>query len=94
MNINPVDLTLYKERINTGTSWTRNKVFDTHGYLVIKDLYDPVHLYHPVPQERGLIRYDGSLDKFEHIQQEDQVVGSLSRYHHPQYKQLHHFQLL
>ena len=39
----------FQERLNTGTAWTRNEKFDKDGYLVVRDLWDPEELYHPVP---------------------------------------------
>lgn len=80
---------LFQEKINTGTSWTRNEYFDRDGYIILKGLCDPEKLYHPVPEERGQINYYGSLDKFTHVPVEQQVEGSLARYHHPQYKEIH-----
>ena len=41
---------LHQERMNTGTSWTRNEQFDKDGYLVVKDLWDKDELYHPLPE--------------------------------------------
>jgi len=70
-------------------SWTNNEDFDRDGYFILRNLYDPQKLYHPVPQERGQINYYGSLDKFEHKEEETQVNGSLARYSHPQYKEAH-----
>ena len=43
---------MIQERRNSGTAWTRNEKFDKDGYLVIKDLWDPEELYHPVPPEK------------------------------------------
>ena len=45
----------FQEKHNTGTAWTRNEKFEKNGYLVIKDLWDPEELYHPVPELRGQI---------------------------------------
>ena len=76
-----------QERLNTGTSWTRNEEFDRDGYLLIKNLWDPKELYHPVPKERGQINYFGkTTDQFHHNPLEAQVEGSLARYWHPQYR--------
>ena len=80
---------MFQERTNTGSTWTKNKEFDKDGYLVIKDLWDPEELYHPVPLERGQFNYRGSVDKFQHIPVEGQVDGSVSRYSHPQYRKIH-----
>ena len=79
----------YQEIVNTGTSWTKNKSFDENGYLVVKNLWNPQELYHPVPKERGQINYFGNVNFFTHNPTERQVEGSLARYSHPQYKQIH-----
>lgn len=80
----------YQERLNAGTSWTRNEQFDKDGYLVVKDLWDPQELYRPVPEERGQINYWGKkLDQFEYTPIEMQVEGSLAVYTHPQYRSIH-----
>jgi small nuclear ribonucleoprotein (snRNP)-like protein len=63
--------------------------FLRNGYLVIKNLWNPDELYHQVPRERGQINYFGSINKFNHVPIENQVVGSLARYSHPQYKEIH-----
>ena len=78
------------ERERSGTSWTRNEKYDKDGYYVVRDLYNPEELYHPLPRERGLLRYRGrdvSLYDYEPV--ERQVAGSLSRYTHPQYLRAH-----
>jgi hypothetical protein len=80
----------FQERLNTGTSWTRNEFFEKNGYLVIKNLWDPKELYRPVPQERGQINYWGKrLDQFTYTEVEMQVEGSLACYWHPQYRSIH-----
>ena len=66
-----------------------NAFFNKYGYLKVEKLYDPKELYSEVPKERGQITYYGSVDKFDHISEEQQVNGSLARYSHPQYKQIH-----
>lgn len=79
-----------QERLNTGTSWTLNKKFEENGYLVIKDIWEPIELYHPVPKERGQLNYWGkTIDQVHHNTVEEQVEGSLARYWHPQYRQIH-----
>ena len=85
------DLELMKqERDNSGTAWTRNEKFDKDGYLVIKDLWDPLELYHPVPALRVQLNYnDRNVEHFKHEQTEMQEEGSLSRYWHPQYRTIH-----
>jgi hypothetical protein len=78
------------ERANIGSSWTRNEDFDKNGCLVIKDLYNPEILYHPLPEMRGQLNYRSKdLDDFEHVEVEHQVEGSLARYWHPQYRKAH-----
>jgi hypothetical protein len=80
---------MMQERRNTGTARTRNESFEKNGYLVIKNLWEPEELYHPVPPERGQINYFGSVDRFYHHSEEQQVNGSLARYSHPMYKTIH-----
>ena len=80
----------FQERRDTGTSWTRNESFEKNGYLVIKNLWDPNELYHPVPEQKGQTNYWGrKLDQYIHEPVEGQVNGSTSRYWHPQYYQIH-----
>ena len=75
---------------HSGTSWTRNEAFDKNGFLVLQNLYDPKELFHPVPEIRGQLNYrSNKLDDFEHIEEEEQVEGSLARYWHPQYRKIH-----
>ena len=81
---------MMQERMNTGTAWTRNESFEKNGYLVIKDLWDSEELYHPLPEERGQMNWWGKkIDQFTHQPVEMQVEGSLARYWHPQYRQIH-----
>ena len=81
---------MMQERQNTGTAWTRNESFEKNGYLVLKDLWDPEELYHPLPQETGQFNYWGKkIDQFTHHEVEQQVEGSLARYWHPQYRAIH-----
>jgi len=68
---------------------TNNKIFDRDGYFLVDNLYDPKKLHEEVPKERGQIKYLGSEDKFNYFENEPQVNGSLSRYLHPKYKQIH-----
>ena len=79
-----------QEKVNSGTAWTRNDKFEKDGYLVIENLWDPEELYYPVPKERGqLTYYDKNPEHFSHEGVENQVVGSLARYWHPQYRTIH-----
>ena len=81
---------LQQEFKNTGTSWTNNKQFDKNGYLVIENLCDPEDLYYPVPKERGQIKWwRKNINQYEYFEEEHQVSGSLSRYLHPMYKEMH-----
>ena len=68
---------------------TNNQIFDNQGYYLVDNLYDPKELYEEVPKERGQIKYFGSLEKFNHVDTESQVNGSLARYSHPKYKFIH-----
>ena len=87
--MNEMDI-LFQERRESGTSWTRNTDFDKDGYLLIKDLWDPVELYHPLPDIRGQLNYfDDNPEHFNHLEVERQVQGCLSRYWHPQYRKIH-----
>ena len=66
------------------------KSFEKNGYLVVKDLWDPEELYHPVPEEKGQYNYwDKNPEHFNHVPVEQQVEGSTSRYWHPQYRAIH-----
>jgi len=81
---------MMQERMNTGTTWTRNEIFEKNGYLVIKNLWNPEELYHPLPLERGQMKWWGKkINQFVHQEVEMQVKGSLSRYWYPQYRQIH-----
>ena len=81
---------MLQERTNTGTAWTRNEKFEKDGYLVVKDLWDPEELYHPVPEQKGQYNYwDKNPEHFNHVPVEQQVEGSTSRYWHPQYRAIH-----
>lgn len=80
----------FQEKINTGTSWTRNSLFEKNGYLITRNLWDPKELYRPVPEIRGQINYWGKkLDQYNFFEVENQVEGSLAVYSHPQYRIIH-----
>lgn len=73
-----------------GSSFEGTKAyFDKYGYIYVKNLYDPKELFDEVPKERGQITYYGSMNRYEHIPEEQQVNGSLARYSHPKYKYPH-----
>jgi len=81
---------MIQERKNTGTTWSNNKEFEKDGYLIVKDLWDPEELYHPLPELRGQLNYwDNDPTHFNHIPLESQVEGSVARYWHPQYRTVH-----
>lgn len=81
---------VFQERVNTGTSWTKNKEFDDKGYLVLQNLYSSKDLESPVPPAKGQYSYWGKkLDQLDYAPVESQVEGSVSRYWHPQYRQVH-----
>ena len=80
----------FQEKMNTGTSWTRNEEFDENGYLIIHDLWNAADLFRPVPEERGQIKYWGKREDQYHFDEcEGQVEGSLATYGHPQYRTIH-----
>ena len=81
---------LFQEKLNTGTAHTHNEFFEENGYLVIKNLWAPEELYHPLPPVRGQLSYWGErIDQVNYEEVESQVEGSLARYWHPQYRQIH-----
>ena len=81
---------IFQEIKNTGTAWTRNAFMEDNGYLVIRDLWDPKELYCPVPEKRGEFNYySKDPEKFDYEPLEKQVEGSVARYWHPQYRQIH-----
>ena len=87
--INEMQL-MFQEKTNTGTAWTRNEQFDKNGYLVVKDLWNAEELYHPVPEQRGQLHYwDKNPEHFDYNEVEGQVEGSLARYWHQQYREIH-----
>ena len=81
---------MFQEKMNTGTTWTRNEKFDKDGYIVIKDLWDVDELYHPAPEQKGQYNYwDSNPEHFNYAPLENQVEGSTARYWHPQYRKIH-----
>ena len=79
-----------QERINTGTTWTRNDFMEKHGYLIIRNLWNPEELKSPVPTQRGQYNYhDNDIENYKFAPVENQVEGSTSRYWHPQYRRAH-----
>ena len=81
---------VFQEKLNSGTSWTRNESFDKNGYLVVKDLWDPKELFSSVPEYRGQYTFFGkNPENFNYIPIENQVEGSTARYWHPQYRSIH-----
>ena len=81
---------MIQERKNTGTARSNNKEFEKDGYLIVKDLYNPEELYHPLPELRGQLNYwDNDPTHFNHNPLEKQVEDSVARYWHPQYRKIH-----
>ena len=78
-----------QERINSDTAKTGHEQFDKDGYIIIKNVWDPEELYHPVPQEKGQFHYGNSVYEYRHDAVEQQVEGSLARYNHPMYRRIH-----
>lgn len=83
--------TLLVERQNYASTTTNNDDLEKNGFLVVKNLWDPEELYHPVPRERGMMTYfpPFKVNSFQHVQEDAQVPGSLIRYRYPQYKLIH-----
>ena len=53
---------------NYGTTWTHNEEFDRDGYYVVKNLWNPEELYHPLPPETGSFKWWGKkLDQLQLI---------------------------
>ena len=83
--------TLLVERQNYASTTTNNDDLEKNGFLVVKNLWDPEELYHPVPRERGMMTYfpPFKVNSFRHVQEDTHVPGSLVRYRYPQYKLIH-----
>ena len=77
-----------QERLNAGTTLTRNDDLEKNGYVVVDNFYNPVDLYHPLPKERGIISYYGTIDKFDSTPENQYIPNSLSRNSHPQYEKV------
>ena len=89
MNMN-LDIIKQTERHYTGSSVTNNAKFEKNGYLVIPDLIDPSELVDEVPTERGQYTFRGkTANDFLFVPIEHQVEGSVARYWHPKYKEIH-----
>tara|TARA_B100001250_G_scaffold552_1_gene505 strand:+ start:1774 stop:2481 length:708 start_codon:yes stop_codon:yes gene_type:complete len=78
----------FQERTNSGTTLTKNEELEKNGYVVVEDFWDPLELYHPLPKERGMIFYSGSIDSFQHNPENTDIPNSLTRYNHPQYEKI------
>ena len=77
------------EKLNTNSSPTRNRQFDHQGYLILRNFCDVTEYVENAPRERGKISYRQDEFHFDHVAEEPQVNGSLARYGHPKFKQLH-----
>ena len=77
------------EEVNKNSSPTRHRQFDYYGYLIIRDFCDISNYIENAPKERGTIYYRKDEFHFDHVSEEIQVNGSLARYNHPKFKQLH-----
>lgn len=78
----------FVEKLNSGTSPTKNEEFDKNGYLIVKNLWNPMDLYCPPPEIKGQYHYDKN-GNYSYNEVEQQVEGSTSRYYYPQYKYAH-----
>lgn len=80
----------FEEKKNSNTTKTNNAFFEENGYLIIRNIYDPQKLKCQVPKERGTIEYWGKTTNEKKIYPEErQVPGSLARYSHPEYREIH-----
>lgn len=71
---------------NYNSTITNNKIFNRHGYLILKNFVSPQNLYHPDPGlETGELIYEKN-GNISFIPVEHQVIGSMSRYSFPGYK--------
>ena len=78
------------EKKNSGTAMTGHTAFDRTGYLPLESLWDPKELFCEVPGRRGQLSYTSkSTEDFNYQSVESQVEGSVSRYWHPQYRDIH-----
>ena len=71
--MNPEQIIL-QEMHNTGTTWTRNDFMEKHGYLVIKNLWNPEELYHPVPMRRGQFNYHSKCSTKQQYAMKDIIL--------------------
>lgn len=77
----------FYEKSCTGSSPTKNEIFDKNGYLILRNLCDVSKFNKEVPSNRGQLYYNNKeLVKTHEI--DDQVNGALSRYNHPEYRDL------
>ena len=88
-DLNDLKIIEQHELVNSGSSPTNNKQFDTCGYLVIRNLWNPQDLFCEPPEKKGQYTYYGKIDKFSYIAEESQVVGATSRYFYPNYTYVH-----
>lgn len=69
---------------------TKNPLFERDGFLLVKNIYDPVKLVDKIPTKAGKYCYKSkSLEDFDFFPEEVQVKGSTSRYWHPKYIEAH-----
>ena len=54
----PEDI-LRQEKLNTGTSVTKNNKFEQDGYLALEQIWDPSELVRDIPEKRGQYDYWG-----------------------------------
>ena len=85
---NEMDLILH-EKQNADTTWTNNDEMEKSGYTIVRNLWDPEELYHPLPYDRGQTHYMGSIDKFNHIPVDPEIEGSYTRISYPQYQKIY-----
>lgn len=77
------------EKVNSGSSPTKNSEFDKDGYLLLKNIQDVSCMIEKPPKERGQFLFNKKGGLVSHCKEEMQVEGSLSRYNYPQYVDIH-----
>lgn len=88
-HMTPEDV-LFQEKLNTGTSVTKNNRFEQDGYLALEQIWDPSELVRDIPEKKGQYDYWGkNLEQYNFTPIENQVEGSVASYWHPQYRSIH-----
>jgi hypothetical protein len=66
-----------------------NPQFEENGFLIVPNLVQDVsYLFSPLPEQRGMVIYDGTGKIIFSTEDEPQVGGSFSSYRNPIYREL------